>query len=332
MGMELLTIRVCRYEADDMRVTKGGVWAVGSGKGGVGKSLIASSLAVLLSESGKRALLIDTDLGAANLHTFLGEEEGRFTLSDFLKGEVIDIECLVKRTFLPNLDLVSGAGDSLDIADLDSAALERLEKLVSWAGHYDYTIIDVGPGTSSAILDIFSMADEGMLVTTPEPTSIENTYRFLKCLFLRRMKRAIESRGNGELRSFLRRALNGRDSLRPRTIAALICKVNGLSRKDGEALSGILGDPVVSIIVNQTYGWEDSELGVYMSRACKDFFGIGVGCLGHVPFERGVMDSVRARRPFVLSHPAGAAAGAIGYCLKSLLYKERMVAGEVLIA
>ncbi|MFQ5330295.1 MAG: MinD/ParA family protein, partial [Thermodesulfobacteriota bacterium] len=82
--------------------------AIGSGKGGVGKSLLTSTLGMLFAEVEKKALLIDADLGASNLHTFMGVDGGTQSLTCFLKGETANIKDLISTTSLSGLDLISG--------------------------------------------------------------------------------------------------------------------------------------------------------------------------------------------------------------------------------
>ena len=152
---------------------KTNIWAIGGGKGGVGKSLIAVSFGILLSRLGNRVLLVDADLGAPNLHTFMGMENGKRTLSGFLKGKIQNIDDTVTNTPIPNLGLISGSRDPLGVADLDSNSIARLKAALKGVGH-DYVLLDIGPGTSFNMLELFLLADEGILVTTTEPTSIEN--------------------------------------------------------------------------------------------------------------------------------------------------------------
>ncbi len=124
------------------------IWAVGGGKGGVGKSLVAANMGILLAKRGKRVVLVDVDLGAANLHTFLGMDAPDDTLSHFLKGEVRDIRRLVKKTGVENLEIISGAKDSLDVVDFGAASVKRLKDALSALGR-DYVLLDIGPGTSA---------------------------------------------------------------------------------------------------------------------------------------------------------------------------------------
>lgn len=295
------------------------LWTIGGGKGGVGKSLIASNMGVLLSRSGHRVLLVDADLGASNLHTFLGMDGGRLSLSSFLNNKVADIADLVSKTSMPNLDLISGARDSLDIADAGS---DKIEKLMAAIGtlDYDYILVDVGPGTASNMLDLFLSGDEGILVTTPEPTSIENTYRFIKCLILRRMRNVINSHGDLELKGLLKRIFENPEwSLKVKTVADIIRHLKELDPERGETLRRLMGDTSISVVVNFARRQEDEALGAAVSRACQDYFGVEIRAAGSIASEDCVAESIRFRRPLVNEFPSSRAAASIEACLNGVI-------------
>ncbi len=294
------------------------IWAVGGGKGGVGKTMVATNIGVLLSRQGYRVLLVDADLGAANLHTFLGVEGSKVSLSSFLKGRVRDVETLISKTGIPNLELISGAKDSLDIADIDEKAVSRLRDALRKV-NFDYVIIDVSPGTSSRTMDIFLIADEGVVVTTPEPTSVENTYRFLKCLMLRWIRHAINSEEDSRLKELLGQVFSGDWSKRIKTVADIVAQLKQMDTDQGEALKSLLGDISLSIILNRSVSPDDMELGSSMRRACRDYFGIDIAYLGAICQETSVEESVRLRRPLTVHYNSSSAAVAVEACVRNLM-------------
>ncbi len=291
------------------------VLAIGGGKGGVGKSLIASNMGAMLARRGRKVIMVDVDLGAANLHTFFGLAGSKLSFSSFLKSEVTDIRKVISETNIPNLDIISGARDSLDVADMGGVkSLRRELKSLK----YDYVILDVGPGTGSSILDLFLMADHGILVTTPEPTSTENMYRFLKCLFLHRIKKIINSQNDTGLKNFLIKVLKSSPHQKVKTVSDILGQLKALDPSRGEILSRLLGDTAISIIMNQTRP-ADKHMGPNIKKACFDYFGVPIGYLGDIAFDNAVSDSIRKRTPLAVYDSRSAAASDMEASLDRLL-------------
>ena len=165
----------------------GRIVSVGGGKGGVGKSLVAASLGIDLARRGSRVVLVDCDLGGANLHTCLGIGPPRRTLSEFVNHEVERIEDVVVPTGIPNLSLVSGALDGLDAANPKHGQKMRfLRHLQSM--DVDFAVLDLAAGTQKNTIDFFLLADHKVLVLAPEPSSVENAHRFVKAAYWRRLR------------------------------------------------------------------------------------------------------------------------------------------------
>ena len=158
------------------------IWALGGGKGGIGKSLVVSGMGIHIAQLGKKVILADTDLGGANLHTCLGLPLPKVTLADFIKRRVENLKDVVSETGFANLGLISGAQDFLEAANPKySQKIRLLRKIQSL--DIDYIILDLGSGTAYNILDFFLISDNGILVMVPEPTTMENTYRFIKSAY-----------------------------------------------------------------------------------------------------------------------------------------------------
>ena len=102
------------------------IWAIGGGKGGVGKSLVTANISICLALMGYKVTSIDLDLGGANLHTCLGVPIPETTLSDYLSKRVRNFSDLQNETPIENLSLISGAQDDLGIANLKHMQKTRL--------------------------------------------------------------------------------------------------------------------------------------------------------------------------------------------------------------
>ena len=116
------------------------IWSIAGGKGGTGKSLIASSLAILLAKTNKRVIAVDADLGGANLHTCLNVNSPRYTLSDFIQRKVANLEDILVDTPFQNLQLISGASDIYNIANpiytQKTRLITHLERLPCDSSHH----------------------------------------------------------------------------------------------------------------------------------------------------------------------------------------------------
>lgn len=161
-----------------------------SGKGGVGKSNIAAALSFALADFGKRVVLIDADLGMANLDILCGVNNARYNISHLIDGSRSLSEILVhfrtsQRATARNgaVALLPGGVGLKDIADLDDNDMERLfENLSGLESLSDYLIMDAGAGIHRGVLSFAYASEITVLVTTPEPTSIRDAYGVIKSL------------------------------------------------------------------------------------------------------------------------------------------------------
>ena len=296
------------------------LWTIGGGKGGIGKSFIACNLGICLSRSGKKVLLVDADFGAANLHTFLRANGAPYPLSSFLHGKLLDIQNVITKTSIYNLDLVSGAKDSLNVTDFHENNLNRLYEALR-SLEYNYILLDIGPGTSQKMLDLFLAADEGLLIVLPEPTSIENPFRFLKSLFLYKMKITLDSKEEGQVKDILKKIFSPNKGSMVKSIADVFIQLGELDIQ-GKILKSIMGNIDISITVNQTKKPEDADIGWTLKRACHDYFGFEIGYLGHIGYDNCVGDSIRYMKPLNIHYDQSVAAKAVVSIAEKLLKKN----------
>jgi len=206
----------------------------------------------------------------------------------------------VSATPIKNLGLVSGALDVLGAANPKYTQKLRILREVAKL-EVDVVIIDLGGGTGFNILDFFLIADHGILTVVPEPTSIENAYRFIKAAYYRRLKTAELS---FNLRPLVEEAMSERSSQGLKTPADLIAYVARRDPEGGAKLKDELERFPLKLVVNQTRNAEEAQLGHAISEACRKYFGIRMDFLGTITVRRlGV--AVGAASPAGVARGAG---------------------------
>jgi len=277
------------------------IWAIGGGKGGVGKSFVAVNLGILLAQNGYKVILADLDLGGANLHTWLGVNSPSIGLSDFIEREIPNIAKLLIPTEIPGLSLISGAKDGVEIANLKHtqkrrflSALRRLDT--------DYIVIDLGAGTSYNTVDFFLLADSQLMVVIPEPTSIENAYRFIKNSFFRQI---FHNSQNFGLKSVVTPILRKDNPYNVNTPKELINYLNKLGGSTTVFIEEQLQLFNPKIILNQVRTERDQLVGPAMKTACSKYFNLNMKFTGNISEDESVRKSVLDRKPLAVAYPDG---------------------------
>ena len=291
--------------------------AVGGGKGGIGKSLVSANLGIALARSGHRVTLVDVDLGGANLHTCLGIGQPQGTLSDVVtRGTRLD--ALAAPTGIENLSLVSGALDALDAANPRAQARARLVEQLQTLDT-DYLLLDLGAGTSLHTIDFFLLADHGLLVLLPEPTSVENAYRFLKAALFRRLQQTAQALGVAHLAE----AALGSQGSAMRTPAEVV-KAVAVTHPDAAAqLERSLREFRVKLVVNQVRSAADQSVGRAVVAAWKKFFGLDMDYLGAIAYDDAAWQTVRKRRPLLVEASGSTAASNLVTVAEALAALDR---------
>ncbi|MCI7104452.1 MAG: MinD/ParA family protein [Lachnobacterium sp.] len=157
------------------------VVTVTSGKGGVGKSNLAVNLAVQLRKEGKRVVIFDADFGLANVEVMFGAIP-QYNLSDFIyRGKGI------KEIITPgpmDIGFISGGSGIIGLNNLYREQIMYLVKSIDELNEIaDFIIIDTGAGISDQVLEFVMASPEVLLVSTPEPSSLTDSYSLLKALY-----------------------------------------------------------------------------------------------------------------------------------------------------
>jgi len=168
---------VSEVETQPLKRTR--VISIASGKGGVGKSNLAVNLSIALADMGKKVLLLDADLGLANINVLLGVIP-RYNLFHVIKKERRISEIIT--TVPQGIDIIAGASGFTELANLNSEYRKRIIQDVSNFQGYDYLIIDTAAGVSNNVLQFIKASDQLIVITTPEPTSITDAYGIIKAV------------------------------------------------------------------------------------------------------------------------------------------------------
>jgi flagellar biosynthesis protein FlhG len=276
------------------------IWAVGGGKGGVGKSVVTASLAAAMAASGRRCAVVDADLGGANLHTLLGVSRPRYTLSNLLTGDVASLADLMLQTSVPNLWLVSGNQALLEMANPSFRQREMLLRQIRELD-VDDIVLDLGAGSSFTVLDFFLLARRGLVVVTPEPTSLENAEHFLRAAFHRSLR---EVARRPDVRAAIRRLRDTGSSRRVSSARELIALVRAIDPPAAKPLEerALAFSPL--LVVNQVQTPEHRRVGPQLVAVCRERLGVEIELAGCLEADPNVPAAVARRQPALQAFPA----------------------------
>lgn len=165
--------------------------AIASGKGGVGKSLIAANLALTLAALDKKTIIIDLDLGSSNLHSYLEIPNTYPGVGDYLIARYKRLDELMVPTSHPNLHFIPGDGRTPCMANIAFSEKVRLLLAIRWL-KADYILLDLGGGSAFNTLDFFAMSPFGIIVTSLEYPAIMSFLVFLRNFLFRAFDRELK--------------------------------------------------------------------------------------------------------------------------------------------
>ena len=285
-------------------------------KGGVGKSVIASAIAVEAGKSGRDVLIFDADFGGPNLHTCLGIQSPKHVIGDFLSRKTLQIEQIILDTRYEGVRFISSAGNVPSQANLRFAQKAKIiDNLI--ALDPDILLVDVGAGSSNDVMDFFSMSDGGVIVSTPDPASIISSYGFLKNVLYRKFAREF-GRDNCAMQ-IIERGMNptARDGISG--MEELMGELAAADRDCYGRAKSMLSAFRPRIIINRATSSDERELGEKLRAIVEEHLSIEVRCLGAVADDPVVRVSVKKMMPFNVFHPQCEASRCIEAIAEKLL-------------
>jgi flagellar biosynthesis protein FlhG len=273
------------------------LWSIGGGKGGIGKSIFTLGLGISLARLGHKIIVVDSDLGGANLHTLMGVRYPSHTLEDFFLKKVQRLEDIIIETGVKGIGLICGADDILGSANPTYAQkvriLSQLEELEA-----DLVLLDLGAGTSFNTLDFFNYSPGKICMLTSQATSLQNGYGFLKSGLYRHISRIFAK--DQEILDLLWESDKKESEAGVSSLRELL---DLLREKDPGAyvrLKQVLDDYQILLVVNMVKNERDTMSGLIIREVAGKYLSIQPEILGHITYDLAVEAAVNLMIPFPL--------------------------------
>jgi flagellar biosynthesis protein FlhG len=278
------------------RITKK-LWSIGGGKGGIGKSIFTLGLGISLARLGNRVIVVDSDLGGANLHTLMGVRYPPHTLEDFFLKKVQRLEDIVIETGVKGIGLICGADDILGAANPTYAQKVRILSQIEELNAY-IVLLDLGAGTSFNTLDFFNYCRGKICLLTSQATSLQNGYGFIKSALYRHISREFAKEQN--ILDLLWESDNRGPEARVASLQEMLDHLQGSEPELYVRLKHLLDDYQIHLVVNMVKNERDTLSGMIIREVASKYLAIHPEILGHISHDLAVEAAVNLMIPFPL--------------------------------
>jgi flagellar biosynthesis protein FlhG len=204
----------------------------------------------------------------------------------------------MQATHWPKLKLISGSSEILDVANVDETQRSRVMSAI-YKNKCDFTVLDLSAGTHQSTLDFFLMAHHKVVVFTPEPSSVENAYRFLKASFFRKLRRyEYQLQLKTQIDELLSSSANQKVKSPAELIRALVKQEPVLGLK----LKNILSEMNFEIVLNQARTRQEVDMGFALQSVCNKYFGFPCEFLGGLEYDNAVWQSLRQKHHLLVAN------------------------------
>ena len=276
------------------------IFTVGGGKGGIGKSILSVNLAAATALAGNTVVLVDTDLGSSNIHALLGVRHPKSGFHDFFTQEELDPNAYLLDTKIDNLKILSCAGDMPGITSL---APFFHHKILTFIVHVkaDYVFLDLAPGSNHHTADFFNLGDRKIVVTTPEITSIMNSFGFLKATLFRKLSEKFDNKPY--IRALIDYSMNPDPSEQINEIDEFKARLKTLHPPSIKVVEAITRDYKPCLVVNRVRKKRDLIMAENFITLTKKYLNIDVTMAGYIIESESVRSSVDEMVPFLFKDP-----------------------------
>jgi len=275
---------------------------IASGKGGVGKSLIAANLGVAFAQNGQRVVIADLDLGASNLHVVIGHRAPKKGIGTFLNNPKGNFNEVIVETDVKGLRFIPGDTEIPGLANLKAGQLKTLVKeLIALQNDTDILILDLGAGTHQSILDFFLLSEKGIVVSAPMVTAVLNAYVFLKNTVFRLMFTSFAK--DSTARAYLEKLRKDNAGAHKLYIPNLLPEIKRIDKNSFDVFSTQFEKLRPRLIMNMADNPKDAGVGMKIRRSCKEYLDLKIEHLG-IMYRDSLQDTALASRlPIVLYKP-----------------------------
>lgn len=293
---------------------------VASGKGGVGKSLVAANVAIALAQAGKRVVLADLDLGASNLHLILGFSGRINGLGSYLSASKIRFDEVIHETDYPNLRFIPGDSEIPGLANITVRQKNQLARQLLSVEDADYLILDLGAGTGSNILDFFLLSGRGIVVTAPTLTATLNAYLFLKNTVFRLMWDSFKPRT--QARAILESLKKDGAALQRAYIPEILGRIAQADPASRAAFDMRMSKLSPRLVLNMLEDPKDADKAQKIRRSCREYLGMDLEHLGII-YRDDLQDiALGSRIPIIRYKPQSVLSQAIYRIADKLVSSE----------
>ena len=292
---------------------------IASGKGGVGKSLLAANLSIALAQAGRRVVLADLDLGGSNLHTILGLSAVPRGIGTYLSNTHGKLEDIFVETDYAGLRFLPGDAEIPGMANLKSSQkrllLRRLQAL-----DVDYLVLDLGAGTNFNTLDFFLISGRGIIVTDPTLTATLNAYLFLKNSVFRIMSASFKSKSPAA--DYLESLRHEEGSLQRVYVPRLLEEIGARDPEARAAYESRIASFRPRLVLNMLDNPKDGEKAGKIRRSCGEYLAIEMEHLGIIYRDHLQDIALASRLPIIIYKPESILAQAVYRIADKLIQQE----------
>jgi len=276
---------------------------VASGKGGVGKSLVAANLGVALAQAGQRVVVADLDLGASNLHLVLGHTAPQLGIGSFLNNNVkYKLTDVIVETDIRGLRFIPGDTEIPGTANLKTTQLKALvTQLLALNEDTDVLILDLGAGTHQSILNFFLLSGQGIVVSAPTVTAVLNAYVFLKNAVFRLMNASFNK--TSKVGKYLEQLRSEGAGTRKLHIPKILPEIKKIDPAAYEKFKKRLDSLHPRLIMNMVSEPKEADVAMKIKRSCEEYLDLKIEHLGIIYRDMVQDTALASKMPITIYKP-----------------------------